>query len=82
MTASNKAQQSLPLVAGTICRSLLEVLCLNHELTHLAEQLKMYVDLSSNLERHHSLGGIPVRFRVGKEHFQQVFFTYFGLDKC
>jgi len=42
----------------------------------------MHVDLSSNLERHRSLNGIPVRFRVGKEHFHQVFFTHLGLDEC
>lgn len=58
------------------------MLCLHHELTHVVKKLKMHVDLSSNLARHHSLSGIPVRFRVGKEHFQQVFFTYLGLDEC
>lgn len=34
----------------------------------------MGLDLSSNLARHHFLNGIPVQFRVGKEHSQSAFY--------
>ncbi len=42
-------------------------------LTVLEQKYRISADLSSNLVRHRSLNGFPVRFRVGKGHFHKCF---------